>query len=157
MMLIIFLITGRNKLHLFYFFFIFIYRYHILGEPFLDFSSSPGWYDIAMLCSYITRNQKPFSSSAHSDAIEAAHKELQILSVKVTHGGRVYGRQQLEQCGVDKVSANVAGGWSTGAGERCNGNGLSQPAMRAMAGFPHDDSVFYLPRASLEPLDHSSK
>ena len=104
-----------------------------------------------MLCSYITRNQKPFSSSAHSDAIKAAHKELHILSVKVTHGGRVYGRQQLEQCGVDKVSADVAGGWSTGAGEGCYGNGLSRPAMRAMTGFPHDDSAFYLPRASLEP------
>ena len=104
-----------------------------------------------MLCPYITRNQKPFSSSAHSDAIKAAHKELHILSVKVTHGGRVYGRQQLEQCGVDKVSADVAGGWSTGAGEGCYGNGLSRPAMRAMAGFPHDDSAFYLPRASLEP------
>jgi hypothetical protein len=38
----------------------------------------------------------------------------------------------------------VAGGWSVGAGEGCYGNGLSKPAMRAMAGFPHDDKVFYL-------------
>lgn len=104
-----------------------------------------------MFCSYVTKNEKPFSATAHAAAIKAAHDNLRILCNKVTHGGRVYGRQQLEQAGVDKVSSDVAGGWSVGAGEGCYGNGLSNPAMRAMAGFPHDDKVFYLPRASLEP------
>jgi hypothetical protein len=126
-------------------------RYHILEEPFPDFSTSPGWYDISMFCSYVTKNQQPFSASAHAAAIRVAHEKLQILSTKLTHGGRVFGRQQLEQAGVDKVSTDVAGGWSVGAGEGCYGNGLSRPAMRAMAGFPHNDKVFYLPRASLEP------
>ena len=62
--------------------------------------------------------------------------ERLCMSTHKTHGGRHYGRQKLEQSGVDKVSADVAGGWSTNAGEGCYGNGLSRPAMRAMAGFP---------------------
>jgi hypothetical protein len=132
-------------------FHIYLYRYHILGEPFPDFSRSVSWYDIAMMCSYVTKNTTAFSATAHSDAIKAAHQELQILSSKVTHSGRLYGRQLLDQCGVDKVSADVHGGWSTGAGEGCYGNGLSRQAMRAMSGFPPDDRVFYLPRAALHP------
>jgi hypothetical protein len=103
-----------------------------------------------MFCAYVTKNQQLFSASAHAAAIRVAHDKLQILSNKLMHGGHVFGWQQLEQAGVDKVSTDVAGGWSVGAGEGCYGNGLSRPAMRAMAGFPHNDKVFYLPRASLE-------
>jgi hypothetical protein len=52
-------------------------RYHILEEPFPDFSTSPGWYDISMFCSYVTKNQQPFSASAHAAAIRVAHEKLQ--------------------------------------------------------------------------------
>jgi hypothetical protein len=104
--------------------------------------------------SLCVHNKKAFSASGHALAITNAHDKLGIFEAKVIHGGRVYGRQKLEQSGVEKVAADVAGGWATGAGEGCYGNGLSRPAMRAMSGFPaNDDKVYYLPRASLTPPD----
>jgi len=131
-------------------FFLFL-RYHICNEPFPDLSSPEGWYDIVMFCSYVTSNTKAFSASGHALAICNAHDKLQIISPKVTHGGRLYGRQKLEDVGVEKVAQDVAGGWSVSAGEGCYGNGLSKPSMRAMAGFPHDQAMYNLPRASLCP------
>ena len=128
-------------------------RYHIMNEPFPDFSTSQGWYDISMFCTHVKNNKKAFSSSAHALAINTAQAKLNILDPKSTHGGRVYGRQALEKSGVEKVAQDVAGGWATGAGEGCYGNGMSRPAMRAMAGFPPDDCAFYLPRACLRPPD----
>jgi hypothetical protein len=126
-------------------------RYHFYNEPFPDFSSPEGWYDIVMFCSYVTSNTKAFSASGHALAISNAHDKLQIISPKLTHGGRLYGRQKLEDVGVEKVAQDVAGGWSVGAGEGCYGNGLSKPSMGAMAGFPHDQAMYNLPRASLCP------
>lgn len=129
------------------------YRFHVCNEPFPDFSVSQSWYDICMFCTHINQNTKAFSASAHALAIIEAKNRLKILDPKNTHGGRVYGRQKLEQSGVDKVSADVAGGWSTGAGEACYGNGFSRPAMRAMAGFPPNETAFYLPRSAVRPPD----
>jgi hypothetical protein len=134
--------------------FYFFLRYHICNEPFPSFCKPQDWYDISMFCTHWGNNKKAFSASAHALAITTAHDKLGILDAKVIHGGRVYGRQKLEQSGVEKVAADVAGGWATGAGEGCYGNGLSRPAMRAMSGFPSDDDkVYYLPRASLTPPD----
>jgi hypothetical protein len=50
-----------------------------------------------MFCTYVTKNQQPFSASAYAAAIKVAHDKLQILSNKLARGGCVYGRQQLEQ------------------------------------------------------------
>ncbi len=98
--------------------------------------------------------KKAFSASAHALAIRTAHDKLGVLDAKVIHGGRVFGRQKSDQSGVEKVAANVAGGWATGAGEGCHGNGLSWPAVRAVSRFPaDDDKVYYLARASLTPPD----
>jgi len=127
------------------------FRYHVSKEPFPDLSCSPQWYDISFFCTDIKSNTTAVSKSAHALAIETAHKTLKIMSTHKTHGGRHYGRQKLEQSGVDKVSADVAGGWSTNAGEGCYGNGLSRPAMRAMAGFPADEKMYHLPRGTVTP------
>jgi len=82
---------------------------------------------------------------------------LNICHPKVTHAGRQNGRQLLDKAGVEKVATDVAGGWSTGAGEGCYGNGLSLPSMRAMAGFPSDEKSFYLPRGGLTPPENLLK
>ena len=129
------------------------FRFHVAKEPFPDFSCSQAWYDITMFCTDVKNNTASVSKSAHALAIETAHKVLKIMSTKKTHGGRHYGRQKLEQSGVDKVSADVAGGWSTSAGEGCYGNGLSRPSMRAMAGFPPDEKMYHLPRGTVYPPD----
>jgi hypothetical protein len=127
------------------------FRYHVSKEPFPDLSCSPLWYDISFFCTDIKSNTTAVSKSAHALAIKTAHKTLKIMSSHKTHGGRHYGRQKLEQSGVDKVSADVAGGWSTGAGVGCYGNGLSRPAMRAMAGFLADEKMYHLPRGTVTP------
>jgi hypothetical protein len=131
-------------------FFLF-HRYHIMDEPFPDFSSSQNWYDISMFCTDFRNNMKSMSSSGHARAIYDAYSKLNVYHPKVTHAGRMNGRQLLDKAGVEKVSTDVAGGWSTGAGEGCYGNGLALPSMRAMAGFPSDEKCFYLPRGGLRP------
>jgi hypothetical protein len=133
-------------------FFLF-YRYHVMNEQFPDFSIPQRWYDIVMFCADCRNNVKAMSRTAHARAVYDAYSALNIMHQNVTHAGRQNGRQLLEKAGVEKVSADVAGGWSTGAGEGCYGNGLSLPSMRAMAGFPADEKVYFLPRASLNPPD----
>ena len=49
------------------------------------------------------------------------------------------------------------GGWATSAGEGYYGNGLSRSSMRAMAGFSHNERIFYLPRACITPPDDLMK
>jgi len=137
-------------------FFLF-HRYHIMDEPFPDFSSSQKWYDISMFCTDFRNNQKAMSYSGHARAISEAYSSLNICHPKVTHAGRQNGRQLLDKAGVEKVATDVAGGWSTGAGEGCYGNGLSLPSMRAMAGFPSDEKSFYLPRGGLTPPENLLK
>jgi hypothetical protein len=129
-------------------FFLF-HRYHIMDEPFPDFSSLQKWYDISTFCTDFHNNQKAMSSSGHARAIYDAYSNLNIYHPKVTHAGRMNGRQLLDKAGVEKVSTDVAGGWSTSAGEGCYGNGLALPSMRAMAGFPSDEKCFYLPGGGL--------
>jgi hypothetical protein len=131
-------------------FFLF-YQYHVMNEPFPDFSIPQRWYDIVMFCTDCINNVKAMSRTAHARAVCDAYSALNIMHQKVTHAGRQNGRQLLEKDGVEKVSADVAGGWSTGAGEGCYDNGLSLPSMRTMAGFPADEKVYFLPRASLNP------
>jgi hypothetical protein len=126
------------------------YRFQIAGET-PDFSKSAEWYTTAMFATSPGDNKKAVSKSAHADAIAKAHKTLKIITSKVTHGGRLFGRQKLEEAGVDKVSTDVLGGWATGAGEGCYGNGLSRPGMRALAGFPPKENIYYLPRACIQP------
>ena len=109
-----------------------------MKEPFPDFSIPQRWYDIVMFCTDCRNDVKAMSRTAHAHAVYDAYSALNIMHQKVTHAGRQNGRQLLEKAGVEKVSADVAGGWSTGAGECCYGNGLSLPSMRAMAGFPAD-------------------
>jgi hypothetical protein len=43
--------------------------------------------------------------------LDDVHDKLNIISNTKTHGGRVYGHQELEKAGVDMVSADVAEGW----------------------------------------------
>ena len=124
-----------------------------MNEPFPDFSTPQRWYDIVMFCTDCRNDVKAMSRTAHAHAVYDAYSALNIMHQKVTHAGRQNGRQLLEKAGVEKVSADVAGGWSTGAGEGCYGNGLSLPSMRAMAGFPADEKVYFLPCASLNPPD----
>jgi hypothetical protein len=122
-----------------------------MDEPFPDFSSSQKWYDISMFCTDFRNNQKAMSSIGHAHAIYEAYSKLNIYHPKVTHAGRMNGRQLLDKAGVEKVSTDVAGGWSTSAGEGCYGNGLALPSMRATAGFTSDETCFYLPRGGLQP------
>jgi hypothetical protein len=75
------------------------------------------------------------------------------MSPKSNSCGQAKWQATPRQAGVEKVATDVAGGWSTGAGEGCYGNGLSLPSMRAMAGFPSDEKSFYLPRGGLTPPD----
>ena len=131
-------------------FFLF-HRWHIVDEPLPDFSSSESWYDIAMFCTDFRNTLKSMSGSGHARAIYEAYEALNIKHIKVTHAGRLNGRQILDKAGVEKVAMDVAGGWSTSAGEGCYGNGLSLPSMRTMAGFPSNEKVFYLPRAVIKP------
>jgi len=133
-------------------FFLF-HRYHIMDEPFPDFSSSQKCYDISMFCTDFCNNLKAMSSSGRACAIYEAYSALNISHTKITHAGRQNGRQLLDKAGVEKVATDVAGGWSTGAGEGCYGTGLSLPSMRAMAGLPSDKKGFFLPRAGLCPPD----
>jgi len=89
------------------------------------------------------------SSIGHAHAIYEAYSKLNIFHPKVTHAGRQNGQQLLDKAGVEKVSTDVAGGWSTSAGEGCYGNGLALPSMRATAGFTSDEKCFYLHRGGL--------
>jgi hypothetical protein len=100
---------------------------------------------------------KAISKSCHSSFIYDAYASLKIVHPKVTHAGQQNDRQLLDKAGVEKVSADVAGGWSTGAGKGCYSNGLSLPSMRAMAGFPPDEKVYYLPRSGLQPPENLLK
>jgi hypothetical protein len=131
-------------------FFLF-HRYHIMDEPFPDFSSSQKWHDISMFCTDFRNNLKAMSSSGHAHAIYKAYSALNISHTKITHAGRQNGRQLLDKAGVEKVATDVTGGWSTGAGEGCYGNGLSLLSMRDMAGFPSNEKGFFIPRAGLSP------
>jgi len=104
-----------------------------------------------MFCTDFCNNQKAMSSSGHARAIYDAYSKLNIYHPKVTHVGRMNDRQLLDKAGVEKVSTDVAGGWSTSASEGCYGNGLALPSMRAMASFPSDEKCFYLPWGGLRP------
>lgn len=50
------------------------------------------------------------SRAAHACAVYDAYSGLNIVHSKVTYAGRQNGRQLLEKAGVEKVSADVAGG-----------------------------------------------
>lgn len=133
------------------------YRFHIAGEPSPNFSQSQYWYNTVFLCADVNTRERALTYSSHADAIRKAHEKLHIQSHKLTHGGRYYGKQKLDREGVEKISANIAGGWSVGAGDGCYGNGLDRPSIRAMAGFPpHERGAYFLPRACLEPPSHLS-
>jgi hypothetical protein len=134
------------------------YRFHIAGENVPNFSSSQHWYTTVLFCASKTETKKGLAYSSHADTIRKAHEKLGIVSRKLTHGGRHYGKQKLDRDGVEKISANIAGGWSVGAGDACYGNGLDRPSMRAMAGFPpNEHGLYYLPRACLNPPSDLSK
>jgi len=127
------------------------YRWHMAGET-IDFSSSQSWYDIVFFSMSPGNNRSPISYKTHANAIKSVHEKLGISPPKVTHGGRYFGKQKLDREGVEKISANIAGGWSVGTGDACYGNGLDRPSMRAMSGFPANIlGAYYIPRATVKP------
>jgi hypothetical protein len=54
------------------------------------------------------------SSSTHESSVDHADDKLNTIPSRKPLSGKVYDHQAMEKTGVDKLSADVADGWSTG-------------------------------------------
>jgi hypothetical protein len=57
------------------------------------------------------RNSARITEFQYESSLDDVHDKLNIISNTKTHGGRVYGHQELEKAGVDMASTDVAEGW----------------------------------------------
>lgn len=91
------------------------------------------------------------SYTGHYNPLKEAFRTLGIHSNAVTHTGRGAGARMADLSGASEESVRRLGRWTSGAMHGCYMTNLPLPAMRALAGFPADQQVFFLARAAIDP------
>ena len=130
-------------------FFLF-FRYHVDDEPFPDFSQPENWYDFKLFNT--SSPLKGVAYTTHNDFISDCFNAVGIISSRKTHSGRGSGVLFAEMAGCSENSLRRLGNWNqTNALDGCYLRSLPRKALRSMAGFTPNGSIYELDRAVLSP------
>ena len=128
----------------------FFYQFQLSGNfPTMD--RSEDWYDMKLFPRTNEDVITPLSRTTHYRHIERAFKKCDIVATKFTHYFRGDSTRKAEQLGVSSDDRNKQGRWSRGSMENCYSLDLSEPSMRALAGFSPKFHNFFIARDVLKP------
>lgn len=125
-------------------------RFHVVHEPWPDFSDTLGWQKIKLLRGR-TDPMAKLSYSAQNLAIKTAFLNHSINLKSWTHLGRKAGCQLGEALDVPDAQIRRLGHWDTSRMARHYSSGIARQAARMLAGHGSEAGNYYLPRESMNP------
>jgi hypothetical protein len=130
--------------------------WHVDKEPFPNFSSPNEWYDLKVFCTKTANTGVSYTT--HNEFISECFKTLGIISNRKTHSGRGSGVCHAEMSGCSEDSLRRLGNWNqSNAMDGCYLRSLPRQALRGMAGFPPDSTIYELERGAIVPSEDLQK
>ncbi|KAE8246728.1 hypothetical protein A4X13_0g5650 [Tilletia indica] len=121
-------------------------RFHVLGLPTPDFTSSDKWYPLKLFRANKGTAAKAIGYDTQLDTINAAFKAAAIVGSAKTHLSRRSGAQMAELGGGEEGQVRRAGRLNAQVMELCYLSAVPREVLRVHAGFSKEGGNFFLAR-----------
>ena len=119
------------------------HRFHILSEPWPNFSNRLEWYSTKLL-SKIANSHEPMSPDAHREICNSAFAKAQCVYLSGTHVGRREGCKLADMLDVPDTQMRRLGGWDSSCMTQHYSTGMARQGARIVAGHGADSGILML-------------
>jgi Centromere DNA-binding protein complex CBF3 subunit, domain 2 len=117
------------------------YRFHVMNEPWPDFSDRDVWYFTKLLSKINDNPRKEITAVAHRQACNAAYSKANCEFLKGTHEGRREGCKLADMLDVPDAQMRRLGRWDSSSMTQYYSSGLPKQGARILAGHGPDKGI----------------
>lgn len=120
------------------------YRYHIMNEPWPDFTCPLVWYRTKLLSKLGGEPNEELSFYSHRDACNAAYVKAECKYLRGTHEGRREGCKRADMLDVPDAQMRRLGRWDSSRMTKHYSSGLPRQGARILGGHGQAVGIYSL-------------